>query len=328
MIQKNRDNHSALKPDKRINPAVRRAVCDLKFIFAEIGVILSGLWRRVLAVMFILYDLLRNITMSLRLNFVKKTQFLIPVIIGITFCFFVLSGVSVKAANTPQPEIAAADTLSFIQHIEDWYKSNTNYFSITVLMACESSVLPVPSEMVIPPAVYVAMDPSSNLSIFWIIMFGTIGALIGATFNYLMSRWLGRLVVYKIADSKVGKVLMLSSEKIKKSENYFNDHGKTSTFIGRFIPVIRHLISIPAGLAKMNYLTFAFYTFVGAGLWNCCLALLGYLAHGQQDMINKYSHQLSYVFLVVGAILLIWIILKTIKKKKTSGTATDETKNN
>ena len=182
-------------------------------------------------------------------------------------------------------------------------------------MACESSILPVPSEMVIPPAVYVALEPDSPLTIPWIIFFGTIGALIGASFNYLMSMWLGRFVVYKFADSKLGKVFLLSSQKIQKAETYFNDHGKTSTFVGRFIPVIRHLISIPAGLAKMNYLNFMLYTVLGAGLWNCCLALLGYLAHGQQEMINKYSHELSYLFLGIGVLLVGWLMLKSKSKK-------------
>jgi len=228
----------------------------------------------------------------------------------------ILSIISVKAATNESLVATSTDTLSFIQHIETWYKDNTNYFSITALMACESSILPVPSEIVIPPAVYVAMEPDSTLSIFWIIIFGTIGALIGASFNYIMSMWLGRFVVYKFADSKVGKLFMLSSEKIQKAEAYFNDHGKTSTFVGRFIPVIRHLISIPAGLAKMNYLNFILFTALGAGLWNCALALLGYLAHGQQDLINKYSHELSYVFVGIGAILLGWLILKSVRKKK------------
>lgn len=229
---------------------------------------------------------------------------------------FVFSIAALKAAPNGQPNVTNTDTLSFIKHIEVWYKNNTNYYSITALMACESSILPVPSEMVIPPAVYVALDPDSGLSIFWIIIFGTIGALIGASFNYLMSMWLGRFVIYKFADSKLGKLFLLSSDKIKKAETYFNDHGKTSTFVGRFIPVIRHLISIPAGLAKMNYLNFILYTTLGAGLWNCALAALGYLAHGQQDMINKYSHELSYVFLLIGIILLVWLILKTVRKKK------------
>jgi len=232
------------------------------------------------------------------------------------FALLFIFSITALKASPVEPAKSPTETLSFIQHIEAWYKDNTNYYSITALMACESSILPVPSEIVIPPAVYVAMDSESGLSIWLIIFFGTIGALIGASFNYLMSKWLGRLVIYKFADSKIGKSFLLSSEKIMKAETYFNDHGKTSTFVGRFIPVIRHLISIPAGLAKMNYLSFALYTVLGAGLWNCILALMGYLAHGQQDMINKYSHQLSYIFIAAGAILLTWLIVKTIRKKK------------
>jgi membrane protein DedA with SNARE-associated domain len=227
-----------------------------------------------------------------------------------------LSIASIKANPVVLPVKTTTDTLSMIQHIEVWYKENTNYFSLTALMACESSILPLPSEIVIPPAVYIAMEPDSHLNIFLIILFGTLGAMLGASFNYFMSRWLGRFVVYKFADSKLGKLFLLSSAKIQKAETFFNDHGKTSTFIGRLIPVIRHLISIPAGLAKMNYFNFILYTALGASLWNCVLALVGYLAHGQQEMINKYSHQLSYVFIGIGAILLVWLISKSVSKKK------------
>ena len=234
-------------------------------------------------------------------------------ILIITLIF--ISIFKVNATTKADPSSSTVDSLSFIQHIENWYRNNTNYFSITALMACESSILPVPSEMVIPPAVYVALEPDSHLNIFLIIFFGTIGALIGASFNYLMSRWLGRFVIYKFADSKLGKLLLLSSQKIQKAETFFNDHGKTSTFVGRFIPVVRHLISIPAGLSKMNYLNFLIYTALGAGLWNCALALLGYIANENRDMINTYSHELSVVFIGVGFILLIWLIIKSIRKK-------------
>ena len=226
--------------------------------------------------------------------------------------FTVLPLVTIFANATSEPQ----DTLSFINKVEHWYANNTNYFSITALMAAESSILPVPSEMVIPPAVYVAMNPESDLSIWLIILFGTLGAMIGASFNYIMAMWLGRPVVYRLADSKIGKVLMLSSAKIQKYEKIFNDHGKTSTFIGRLIPVVRHLISIPAGLAKMNYFSFLLYTAIGAGLWNVILAGLGYLAHGQQDLINKYSHEFSYAFLGIGVVLVVWLIVKSTRKKK------------
>jgi membrane protein DedA with SNARE-associated domain len=223
---------------------------------------------------------------------------------------------NVNAQENLQP--VAADSLSIIQKVEHWYENNMNYTSITILMAAESSILPVPSEMVIPPAVYVAMDTKknkNNLSIFWIIVFGTIGALIGASFNYIMSMWLGRIIIYKFADSKIGKLLMLSSDKIKKSEKFFNDHGKTSTFVGRLIPVVRHLISIPAGLARMNYLSFLLYTFLGAGLWNIILAGLGYIAGENRDLINTYSHEFSYAFLAIGVVLVIWLIFKSARKK-------------
>ena len=229
---------------------------------------------------------------------------------------FIFSITALQASPSDLPVKATTDSLSMIQHIEVWYKDNINYASITAMMACESSILPLPSEVVIPPAVYFAMEPDSHLNIFLIILFGTLGAMIGASFNYFMSKWLGRLVIYSFADSKIGKLFLLRSEKIHKAEKFFNDHGKTSTFIGRLIPVIRHLISIPAGLAKMNYFSFLLYTALGAGLWNCVLALMGYLAHGQQEMINKYSHELSYVFIGIGAILLGWLILKSVNKKK------------
>lgn len=229
---------------------------------------------------------------------------------------FLFSIIALHATDLNQPVATSTDTLSFIQHVEGWYAKNTNYFSITALMAAESSILPVPSEMVIPPAVYVAMEPGSDLSILLIILFGTLGALIGASFNYIMSMWLGRFVVYKFADSKIGKLFMLSSAKIQKAESFFNDHGKTSTFIGRLIPVVRHLISIPAGLSKMNYPKFLLYTFLGAGLWNIILAALGYFAGSNRDLINQYSHELSFVFLGIGAVLVVWLVLKSVKKKK------------
>ena len=227
--------------------------------------------------------------------------------------FFTVLVFQSQAANVAA--VPVEPSLSMIQHVEQWYKENMNYFSITFLMACESSILPVPSEMVIPPAVYVAMNPGSDMTILLIIVFGTLGALIGASFNYWMSLWLGRIVIYKFADSKAGRILMLSSEKIRKSEKFFNDHGKTSTFIGRLIPVVRHLISIPAGLAKMNYFSFLLYTTLGAGLWNCILALMGYYAHDNQVIINQYSHEISYVFVVIGFVLLGALVYKMRKKK-------------
>jgi len=217
------------------------------------------------------------------------------------------------AQNTTQN----TDTLTIIQKVEHWYENNINYGTITILMAAESSIFPVPSELVMPPAAYIASKEESNLNMFFVILFGTIGALIGATLNYfVLGMWLGRPLLYKFADSKVGHLLLLSGEKLQKAENYFNRNGKISTFVGRFIPVVRHLISIPAGFSKMHYPTFAIYTFVGAGLWNCILAFLGYLAHGQADIINRYSHELSVALGILFVLGIGFLIIKHFLKKK------------
>ena len=132
-----------------------------------------------------------------------------------------------------------------------------------------------------------------------------------------MALWLGRPIVYKFADSRLGRFFLLSKEKVVKAETYFNNHGKTSTFIGRLIPGIRQLISIPAGLAKMNFLAFSIYTFIGAMIWNIILTALGYLAHGQKDLIDKYNKELSIaIVVIVVLVILFFIIRKLIKRKK------------
>ena len=226
------------------------------------------------------------------------------------FCLLALVTFKISA-QTP----VETDSLSIIQQVEHWYENNMNYGSITALMTIESSFIPFPSEVVIPPAAYIASKPDSHLNIFLVVLFGTIGALIGAYINYFLALWLGRPVMYKLADSKLGKLLLLSSEKIKKSEQYFNDHGKVSTFVGRLVPGIRQLISLPAGLARMNFVSFTIYTILGAGAWNIILALLGYLAHGQADLINKYSHELSIAILAFLAVVVLWYAFKFILKK-------------
>ena len=139
--------------------------------------------------------------------------------------------------------------------------------------------------------------------------------MLGAIINYLLAMWLGRPIIYAFADSKVGHLCLLSSEKVKKAEDYFNDHGKVSTFVGRLIPGIRQLISIPAGLSKMNFGQFLLYTFLGAGIWNIVLALLGYIAHGQMDLIHAYSHELSIAIMALLAVAVIYFIAKAIIKR-------------
>lgn len=231
------------------------------------------------------------------------------------FTFFVLFFLNINSV-TAQSGTQSADKLSLIQKVEKWYDSNMNYGSITALMTIESSFIPFPSEVVIPPAAYIASKPDSHLNIFLVVLFGTLGALLGAFINYFLAMWLGRPIIYKFADSKLGKLLLLSSEKINKAEDYFNKKGNISTFIGRLIPGIRQLISIPAGLSKMNILGFAFYTALGALVWNSVLALLGYLAHGESDLINKYNHELSIAMLALVGLGVIYFVLKYFIKKK------------
>lgn len=223
--------------------------------------------------------------------------------------------VSVLYANTPDSTAVAEP--SIIQVVEKWYEENMNYGTITALMAVESSFIPFPSEIVIPPAAYIASKPDSNLNIFLVVLFGTFGALIGAFINYFLALWLGRPIIYKFAESKLGKLCLLSKEKIVVAEEYFVKHGKISTLIGRLIPAVRQLISIPAGLARMNFLSFTLFTFIGAGVWNSVLALLGYVAQGQQDLIEAYSHELSIVILaLLGLVILYFIIKKLCQRQK------------
>lgn len=199
-----------------------------------------------------------------------------------------------------------------------------NYWSVTALMTVESSFIPFPSEVVIPPAAYVAENPASALAVtgnypvdvLLIVLFGTLGAVLGAVINYALSIWLGRPLIYKFADSRLGHALLLSGEKIQKAETYFNDHGRISTFIGRLIPGIRQLISIPAGLSRMHFGQFLLYTAMGAFLWNTVLALLGYLANGQKEMIEKYSHELSVAIVVIfAATIVIYVVFHRRKQR-------------
>ncbi|MBR0296812.1 MAG: DedA family protein [Paludibacteraceae bacterium] len=207
-----------------------------------------------------------------------------------------------------------------MDNLISWYSAHMNYASITALMAVESSFIPFPSEVVIPPAAFVANQPDSVLyatdvyliNVLIIVLFGTLGAMIGAIINYGLSVWLGRLIIYKFADSKVGHLLLLSSEKLEKAEAYFREKGNVSTFVGRFIPGIRQLISIPAGLSRMHFGAFLWWTFLGAFVWNCILAALGYFAAGQMDLIKEYSHELSVAILIIVGLVIVYFVAKKI----------------
>lgn len=227
-------------------------------------------------------------------------------------------------SETPNTEITAPENTSWIDRTVNWYMQNLNYFTVTLLMTIESSFIPFPSEVVVPPAAYAACDPNSSIyvtdsnfiNISLVVLFATIGALLGGLANYYLAYFLGRPIVYKFADSKLGRLCLLNKEKVQKSEDYFVKHGNSSTFIGRLLPGIRQLISIPAGLAKMKLSTFLLYTCLGSCLWNIILAILGYAVQGQKDLINKYSHELSIILLLLGVLFVAYLVWQGVKSKK------------
>lgn len=199
--------------------------------------------------------------------------------------------------------------------------NNLNYPTIFLLMLLESTVVPVPSEFVVTPAAYHAAGGSLNVLL--IILFATIGADVGASINYFAALYVGRPVVYRFANSRLGHLCLLNQQKIEKSERYFDDHGVAATLTGRFVPVIRHLISIPAGLARMNYWKFLLFTTIGAGGWHSVLAALGWYLHAivpEEQLNDKISEYAEYIKIAIIALLLIavaYLIIKHIFKKKT-----------
>ena len=198
--------------------------------------------------------------------------------------------------------------------------ANLNYGTIFILMLLESTVIPVPSELVVAPAAYHAA--AGNIDIWLVILFSTLGADAGASINYVAGWLLGRPVIWRFADSRLGKLCMLSHEKIEKSEAYFNNHGLVATITGRLIPGIRHLISIPAGLAKMTYWKFLLYTTIGAGAWNCILAALGWYLHTivpeeqLNDKILEYGEYIKLTVIGLVAIAIVYFVAKWYLKKR------------
>lgn len=204
-----------------------------------------------------------------------------------------------------------------------WVLENLNYWVVTIFMAIESSFIPFPSEVIVPPAAWKAMA-NDSMNIFLVIVFATLGADIGALVNYYLARWLGRPIVYKFANSRLGHVCLINEEKVRHAEEYFRKHGAASTFFGRLIPAVRQLISIPAGLAGMKFGPFILYTTLGAGTWNTILALIGYLIYRLTDLkttndvymlASKYSHEIGYALLILAVFIVGFLIYKGVKKK-------------
>lgn len=211
------------------------------------------------------------------------------------------------------------ESVAFIQ----WCLDHLNYWTITLLMTIESSFIPFPSEVVVPPAAYKAAVGDS-MNVYLVVLFATLGADLGALINYFLAKWLGRPIVYKFANSRFGHMCLIDEAKVQHAEEYFDKHGALSTFIGRLIPAVRQLISIPAGLAKMKLGTFLLYTTLGAGIWNSILAAIGYYLSTVSGIeteeqllakVTEYSHELGYIFIGIGAFVVGYLIYKGMKKK-------------
>lgn len=198
-----------------------------------------------------------------------------------------------------------------------------NYWTVTLFMAIESSFIPFPSEAVVPPAAWKAAV-TGEMNVFLVVLFATLGALIGAFINYYLAVWLGRPIVYKFANSRLGHMCLIDETKVQNAERYFDKHGAVSTFIGRLVPAVRQLISIPAGLARMGIGRFVLYTSLGAGVWNAILATLGYYMASipglqtEEAVMNKvkeYSSEIGIVFIVLAVAIVTYLIYKGCKKK-------------
>ena len=204
------------------------------------------------------------------------------------------------------------ESITFIQLCLD----HLNYWTITLLMAIESSFIPFPSEVVVPPAAYKAAGGNSELNVYLVVLFATIGANIGALINYFLAYFVGRPIVYKFANSRFGHMCLIDEDKVKHAEAYFEKHGALSTFVGRLIPAVRQLISIPAGLAKMKLSTFLLYTTLGAGIWNAILASIGFYLQSivpedqLMETVSQYSHELGYIFIGIGILIVGYLIYK------------------
>ena len=213
-----------------------------------------------------------------------------------------------------------------MDQIISWVLEHLNYWVVMLFMAIESSFSPFPSEVVVPPAAWLA-TVKDELNIVLVVIFATLGADIGALINYYLALWLGRPVVYRFANSRLGRICLIDEEKIKQAEAFFQKHGVISTLVGRLVPGVRQLISIPAGLSKMHVGKFLLYTTIGAGLWNIALALIGYFlaqvpglnsVEAVVEKATRYSHLLGYALMAMALLLVAFFVYKATAAPKKS----------
>lgn len=202
-----------------------------------------------------------------------------------------------------------------------WVVDNASYLLIFVLMTVESSFIPFPSEVVVPPAAYLACT-KGDMNVVLVVLVATAGALCGALVNYFLSLWIGRPLVYSFADSRLGHAMLINRQKVDHAEKYFDRHGAVSTFIGRLIPAVRQLISIPAGLARMNLGVFCLFTALGAGIWNAILGALGWWLGRTIPLdqlfsqVEKYNDYLTWAGLAIGAVCVAIILYQFFRPHK------------
>ncbi len=203
---------------------------------------------------------------------------------------------------------------AIFQQVLTWYMAHITYWTVFLLMAVESTFIPFPSELVIPPAAFKAA--SGDMNIILVVFAGSMGAIAGSLFNYYLAKWLGKKLLLKFVNTRLAHLMMIDQTAIEKTEHYFLKHGKTSTLIGRLVPGIRHLISIPAGLANMKMGDFILYTAIGATAWNIILALLGYFFYSQKDLLDRYYKELIIIILITGGMYVAYLVVSAFRKKK------------
>lgn len=223
-----------------------------------------------------------------------------------------------------QQATAAVPEKTAMEKLIGFCLEHLNYGTVTLFMAIESSFIPFPSEAVVPPAAWKAAT-SGDMNVVLVVIFATLGAIIGALVNYYLALWLGRPIIYRFARSRFGHMCLIDEDKVKHAEEYFEKHGAVSTFFGRLVPAVRQLISIPAGLVRMKMSRFLLFTALGAGAWNIVLALLGYYMKYVPGMdseeavmaaVKEHSGTIGMVFVVLAVLVVGFIIYKGLKKKK------------
>jgi membrane protein DedA with SNARE-associated domain len=232
-----------------------------------------------------------------------------------------------ESADVPASDASAGgekEEAGIMEKLTEFCLENLNYGTVTLFMAIESSFIPFPSEAVVPPAAWKAAT-SNDMNIVLVVLFATLGAIIGALINYFLALWLGRPIIYRFANSRIGHMCLLDGDKIKYAEEYFDKHGAASTLIGRLVPAVRQLISIPAGLVRMRLGKFLMYTSLGAGAWNIILAALGYSMKFVPGMdseetvmnaVKEHSTLIGYCFIALAVVCVSYLAYKGLRGGK------------